>query len=111
MTTVLVPPPPRISLVDERGNITRPWSLYLQDVFSRIGGNVSLSPAELQAEIDLVDERASAGALGIFGRQVQPLQEPADVRYLDVFLPKHVPMVPSPDDANNVICNRVFGKH
>jgi len=107
--TVLVPPPPRIRLVDERGNITRPWSLYFQDLYNRVGGSVALSPSELQAAVDAADQRATASALGVFGRQVQMPQEPADVRYLDTFLPRHIPMTQQPDDANSVICGRVFG--
>lgn len=52
MSVTLVPPPPRISLVDERGNITRPWSLYFQDVFGRLGGAVAPSNDELATMID-----------------------------------------------------------
>lgn len=111
MSVVLVPPPPRVSLVDERGNITRPWLLYFQDVFTRIGGAVAPSPQEMQAEIDAIDERATASALGVFGRQVIQPQEPEDLGRIMAFLP-HIQSGPvDPDDANSVLCNRVFGVH
>lgn len=49
MSITLIPPPPRVSLVDARGNITRPWSNWLlNDVFSRLGGSVALSNDELE---------------------------------------------------------------
>lgn len=50
MSIILIPPPPRISLVDANGNITRPWSNWLlNDVFKRLGGDVALSNDELEA--------------------------------------------------------------
>ena len=52
MRVVLIPPPPRVSFVDERGNITRPWLLYLQDLFARVGGSVAPSVEELVADIE-----------------------------------------------------------
>lgn len=52
MSVILVPPPPRVSFVDERGNITRPWLMYLQDLFSRVGGSVAPSTDELEAGIE-----------------------------------------------------------
>lgn len=47
MSTTLLPLAPRISLVDQNGNMTRPWSLYFQDVFLRIGGSIAPTPGEI----------------------------------------------------------------
>lgn len=109
--TVLIQPPPRIRFVDERGNITRPWSLYLDSLFTFVGGATGSSQAQLQAEIDAAEQTLAANSLGVFGRQVQMPQEPPDVAYLGAFLPRHVPSASAPDDASAVICGRVFGNH
>jgi hypothetical protein len=53
--TILVQPPPRVDLVEItqdangvlRGRITRPWSLYLDNLFSRVGGTTGSSNDEL----------------------------------------------------------------
>ena len=38
----------------------------------------------------------------------EALQEPADVGYINAFLPRPQPMQTGPNDANAVICARVF---
>lgn len=38
MSLVKIPPAPRISLVDENRNITRPWSELIDAIIKRIGG-------------------------------------------------------------------------
>ena len=43
--------PPRQALVDERGNITRVWWLFLQEIFTRIGGANAMTNTELEALI------------------------------------------------------------
>jgi hypothetical protein len=40
--------PPRQALVDERGNITRVWWLFLQEIFTRIGGSNAMTNVELE---------------------------------------------------------------
>ena len=90
--TMLIQPPPRIDFCDIttdetgrlRAKIARPWSLYLDALFVRVGGNVADSPDELA-------QNTAANALGIFGRQVPPSAEPADVRYVGSFLPRVTP--------------------
>lgn len=52
MSVTLVPPPPRINLVDERGNITRPWQLYFEDLFTRAGRTLAPSNDELAQLIE-----------------------------------------------------------
>jgi hypothetical protein len=44
--------PPRQALVDERGNITRVWWLFLQEIFTRIGGSNAMTNTELEAAIN-----------------------------------------------------------
>lgn len=56
MSVVLVPTPPRINLVDDRGKITRPWSMYFDDVFTRLGGSVAPSIDEIADELDGIDQ-------------------------------------------------------
>lgn len=106
--SVLVPPPPRISLVDERGNITRPWSIYLQDVFGRLGGTVAPSNDELNESIEAIQDFASALNLGVFGRQIAELDSPPDIGYVDAFARRAQYVESPPDDASAVICARVF---
>ena len=128
--THLIPPPPRIDLCEIttdqtgklRAKIARPWSLYLESLFDRVGGTVAPTPGELE-------EQTAATALGVFGRQVQPAQvpadiryvgaflprvmpspEPADIRYVGTFLPRITPPVQAPDDVNSVLCGRVFAR-
>tara|TARA_R110000823_G_scaffold225669_1_gene353420 strand:- start:3231 stop:3623 length:393 start_codon:yes stop_codon:yes gene_type:complete len=128
--TLLIQPPPRIDFCEIttdqagklRAKIARPWSLYLDSLFARVGGNVADSPEELA-------QQTSANALGVFGRQIQPAQEPADIRYVGgflprvtlsqepadiryvrAFLPRATPTVNAPDDASSVLCGRVFAR-
>lgn len=109
--TLLIQPPPRIDFCEittdqggkMRAKIARPWSLYLDSLFARVGGNVAAAPDELA-------QQAAASSLGVFGRQVLPAQEPADVRYVGAFLPRATPTVSAPDDASSVICGRVFAR-
>jgi hypothetical protein len=69
--TMLIPPPPRIDFCDIttdstgklRAKISRPWSQYFEEVFARLGGNIALTPQELE-------ERINSSFLGVFGRQV-----------------------------------------
>jgi hypothetical protein len=108
---MLIQPPPRIDFCDIttdqsgrlRATISRPWSLYLDALFVRVGGNVADSP-------DALSQNTAANALGIFGRQVLPVQEPADIRYVGAFLPRSIPINQAADDANSVICGRVFAR-
>jgi hypothetical protein len=103
--TALIPQPPRIDLCEIttdqtgklRAKITRPWSMYFDALLARVGGNVA------PLAVDAV-------ALGVFGRRVQPVQEPADVRYVGTFLPRVTPTVQAPEDANSVLCGRVFAR-
>lgn len=128
--TMLVQPPPRIDFCEIttdqggklRARISRPWSLYFDALFARVGGNVAPSAGD-------IEERTTAAALGVFGRQVQPAQEPADIRYVgaflprvtpsqdpadiryvETFLPRSTPNVQAPDDASSVLCGRVFAR-
>lgn len=105
---ILVPPPPRIPIADASGNITRPWSLYFQDVFSRIGGTTGPSNAELSDEIAGLQGSSEAANLGIFGRQINAPQQPADIAHIDAFLPRRDAPETPPNDASAVICERVF---
>jgi hypothetical protein len=108
MNAVLVPPAPRVNLVDGKGNITRPWSLYLDTVFARLGGTVAPSNTELEADIADLQGFADALNFGVFGRQVIPSQELPDLGYIAAFIPRQTAPALSPDDASAVICARVF---
>jgi len=54
--TVLIPQPPRIDLAEIttdqtgklRAKITRPWSMYFEAIFDRIGGNVASTPDDIE---------------------------------------------------------------
>ena len=109
---ILIQPSPRIDLCDittdasgrMRATISRPWSAYFDKLFERVGGKVApVSPDELA-------QQATAAALGVFGKQATPAQEPPDIRYVGAFMPRMTPSVSAPEDANSVICGRVFAR-
>lgn len=74
--TILIPIPPRVDFVDDRRKITKPWSDYFDDVFTRVGGSSAPSITEIDAEIEAID--ASVSALDV---RVDLLE--ADVAVLD----------------------------
>lgn len=110
--TTLIPQAPRINLVDQNGNITRPWSMYLQDVFRRIGGVDGPSTTELEEDLlaleGVVESAQLVAQLGVFNRSIQAPEMPADIGYIDAFLPRRLTRETPPDDAQAVICARVF---
>jgi hypothetical protein len=59
--TVLLPVAPRISLVDKDGRITRPWQLYFDAVFARIGGSMAPDVPDLEiGNLPMLDESIGA---------------------------------------------------
>lgn len=120
MSVILVQPPPRADLVEIfkdpdgklRGRITRPWQNYLDDFFSRAGGNVAPSNDELAALIDSAqlgvfkrvgrsDEPADIAYVDTFSRRHECPPQPADIRYVDAFSHRQ-PFIQAPPDIGYV---------
>jgi len=77
--TTLIPPPPRIDLCELsadrtgklRAKISRPWLLYFEDVFDRLGGFSSLSLDDIQkAPAGIIEAELAALSNDIQGAKV-----------------------------------------
>lgn len=58
--STLLPPRPSINLVDANGKMTRPWTIYFDDVFRRLGGSVAPDLGELEAMISQLPDTSAA---------------------------------------------------
>lgn len=128
MEVVLVQPPPRVDLVEIfqdpngkwRGQITRPWSEYLNTSFARQGGNVAPSNDDIAAMIDsaslgvfanrsmLAPSAPDIEQINTFSRPQYSVQIPTEVQYFASFLPRALFQKPPVDEASDMLRIRTF---